>query len=88
MADNTVVSFLMDAMITALVTACARKPCSPRAAKWFNKDVHLALNRMRKACDRCQTLSSHHNVIAYQLANAQFRYKVKRSKHSHALAVA
>lgn len=43
---------------------------------------------MRKAYSRCQTFPSRHNVISYQLANAQFRFEVKRSKRSHALAVA
>ena len=37
------VNHLMDAMLTASVTACVRKSRSPRSAKWFNKEVCLAL---------------------------------------------
>ena len=82
------VDHLMDAMLSASISACVRKNHSPKSAKWFNKEVHLALSRMRKARSRCQTFPSRHNVISYQLANAQFRFEVKRSKRSHALAVA
>ena len=52
------VDYLMDTMLAALVMACIRKPCSPRSAKWFNKEVRLALLRMRKARSKCQALPS------------------------------
>ena len=85
---TSAVNFLMDAMIMASITACTRKPRSPKSAKWFNKEVRMALSRMKKARVKCQALPSHHNVISYQLANAHFHFEVKRSKCSHALAVA
>ena len=77
-----------ECMSQASLDTSARKPPSPKTARWFNQEVRESLRVMRADRRRARFHASRHNLLRYQTSNAQFRYKVKRAKRSYALAFA
>ena len=78
----------MDAISEASFQTCTRKPKSPKACKWFDKDTKSALNQMRKDRQRARVYPSPHNILRSQTSNKQYKYQIKRAKRSHAMAYA
>jgi len=67
---------------------CTRKPLSPRASKWWNKETQTAITNMRKDNKRARKSPTPHNIIRSKMSHAHFKYQVKRAKRSHALKIA
>jgi hypothetical protein len=78
----------MDSMIVSSKETCSRKPSSPRASKWFNKDIRKALTRMRKDRARSRIVKTNHNILSYQTSRANYLFQIKRAKRSYTLYIA
>ena len=78
----------MDAISEASFQMCTRKPKSPKACKWFDKDTKEALKQMHKDRQRARIYPSPHNILRAQTSNKQYKYQIKRAKRSHAMAYA
>ena len=82
------INVFMDSISEASFQTCTRKPKSPRACKWFDKETKAALNQMRKDRQRARVYPSPHNTLRALTSNKHYKYQIKRAKRSHAMAYA
>ena len=71
------INVFMDAVSEASFQTCTRKPKSPRACKWFDKETKSALNQMRKDRQRARIYPSPHNILRAQTSNKHYKYQIK-----------